>query len=340
MLRALPGAVCLVILLSCLAFSQATVQPVEPAPDLGASADPAAQTRQPHGTTTASAPATTAGATVMNRAKLRIGVGDLLDVSIYGVNDYHPEARVNESGDIDLPLIGTLRVGGATVEEAQNLVSKSLVEGGYFRDPHVTLLIKEFSSERVSILGEVAKPGVYSMVGTRRLFDLISEAGGFSAKAGDEVTITHRDQPNDPATIKLSDQPGKSMLGNVEIDPGDTIVVSKAGIVYVVGDVGRPGGFIMENNQPMTVLQAIAMAAGTNRTAALNSARIVRRTPAGLTEVKIPLKQIMAAKTNDMPMYADDILFIPGSAARSVMTRSMESVFQIATSAAIYGAHF
>jgi polysaccharide biosynthesis/export protein len=312
---------------SCFANSQTVVEPVEAAPNATVAAS--------------KVPAVTATPSPgKDRSKLRIGAGDLLDVSIYGVSDFHQEARVNESGDIDLPLIGGEHVGGSGVEEAQTMIAKSLVDGGYYRDPHVTVLIKEFSSERVSILGEITKPGMYPIVGTRTLLDLVSEAGGFTAKAGDEITITHRDEPNDPRTVKLSTEPGKAMTGNVEIDPGDTVVVAKAGIVYVVGDVGRPGGFVMENNAPMTVLQAIAMASGTNRTAALNSARIVRRTPAGLTEVKIPLKQILAAKTTDMPMYAEDILFIPGSAARSVMTRSMESVFQIATSAAIYGAHF
>ena len=333
MLRTLAGAVLLLILSSSVAWSQTMVEPVEPAPK--ASGDGKAL----FGTATA-VPPPAAPASINNRAIIRIGPGDLLDVSIYGVSDYHQDVRVNESGDVDLPLIGSLRLQGATVQEAQEMITSSLVAGGYFRDPHVMLLIKEFASEGVSMLGEVVKPGVYPMVGTKRLFDLISQAGGFTPKAGNEVTITHRDQPNDPRTIKLADEPGKSMQNNVEIDPGDTIVISKAGVVYVVGDVGRPGGFVMENDQPMTVLQAIAMAAGTNRTAALNSARIVRRTPTGLTEVKIPLKQIMAAKTSDMPMLADDILFVPGSAARNVMTRSMESIFQIATSAAIYGAHF
>ena len=336
--RMLTGAVLLLALSSSVVWSQTMVEPVEPAPKAGSAA--ASDAKIPFGTATAVPDTTAAPASPINRAMIRIGPGDLLDVSIYGVNDYHQETRVNEAGELDLPLIGSVRIGGATIQEAQDMIAQGLVAGGYFRDPHVMVLIKDYASEGVSMLGEITKPGVYPIVGTKRLFDLVSEAGGFTAKAGNEITITHRDHPDDPHTVKLTEEPGKSMQGNVQIYPGDTIVVAKAGIVYVVGDVGRPGGFVMENNQPMTVLQAIAMAAGTNRTAALNSARIVRRTPTGLTEVKIPLKQIMAAKTSDMPMVADDILFVPGSAARNVMTRSMESVFQIATSAAIYGAHF
>ncbi len=270
------------------------------------------------------------------REKLRIGPGDLIEVSVYGVPDFHQESRVNESGYVSLPLIGSVRIGGATSEEAQDLIGKSLVKGQYFRDPHVMVTIKDFASQGVSVLGEVTRPGVYPMVGTRRLYDLISQAGGFTPKAGKLVTITHRDDPQNPEKVVMNQDPAKSVDTNVEVFPGDTIAVSKAGIVYVVGDVQRPGGFVMENNERMTVLQAVALAQGTNRTASLGSARILRRSPNGPEEVKIPLKEMMAAKASDMDMMAEDILFIPGSTAKRAFTRGMESVFQVATGMAIY----
>ena len=271
-----------------------------------------------------------------DREKLRIGPGDLIDVSVYGVSDFHQEARVNESGDVSLPLVGAVRVGGSTVQGAQDTIAKSLMDGRYFRDPHVTVVIKDFASQGVSVLGEVTRPGIYPMVGTKRLYDLISQAGGFTPKAGKLVTITHRDDPGNPVNVIMTQDPAKSLETNVEVYPGDTIAVSKAGIVYVVGDVQRPGGFVMENNEHMTVLQAVALAQGTNRTASLGSARILRRTPSGPSEVKIPLKEIMAAKASDMDLMPEDILFIPGSAAKRAFTRGVESVFQVATSMAIY----
>ena len=319
---------CWLAILSTFAFAQTIIEPQETAPQKSIAV---ANERIPFGSATP--------VTVADRGRLRIGAGDLLEVSIYGVADYRQETRVNESGDVSLPLIGSVRIGGATVEESQDVIAKSLVEGGYFRDPHVSVVIKDFASQGVTVLGEVTKPGVYPMVGKRRLFDLISEAGGFTPKAGKLVTITHRDQPNDLNRVNITQDLTKSTESNVEIDPGDTIAVSKAGIVYVVGDVQRPGGFVMENNEHMTVLQAVALAQGTNHTAALNAARILRRTSAGPTEVKIPLKQMMAAKASDMELDPDDILFIPGSAAKNAFARGMEGIFQIATSAAIYGAH-
>ena len=270
---------------------------------------------------------------------IKISPGDLVVVTVDGVADFKPEVRVSEEGMISLPLIGEIPVGGKSVEESQNAIAKKMSDGNYFRDPHVTVFVKEYASIGISVLGEVARPGVYPALGARRLYDVISAAGGFSARAGKVITITHRDQPQNPVTVTIDADPAKSVNSNVEVDPGDTIMVSKAGLVYVVGDVGRPGGFIMDNNERITVLQVLALAQGVNRTAAMGSARIIRRTPQGPSEVPVPLKQMMAAKATDMELQPEDILFVPGSAAKNVVTRSMESVLQIATGLAIYGAH-
>jgi len=273
------------------------------------------------------------------RQELRIGPGDLVEVTIFGVADFKQEGRISDSGEMSLPLIGMVRVGGSTVEEASKIIKDKLVSGGYFRDPAVTVLIKDFASQGISVLGEVDKPGVYPAMSTRRLYDMISLAGGFTQKAGKLVTVTHRDTPTHPDSIILTNDPAKSMQSNVVVYPGDTIVVSKAGIVYVVGDVAKPGGFVMENGEKMTVLQAIAMAQGVNRTAALGQAKLVRRTSGQPEEVKIELKGILSAKAPDVDLMAEDILFIPGSLAKNAIRRGFDSALQIATSVAIYGAH-
>jgi polysaccharide export outer membrane protein len=313
--------ICFVTVMSCNALSQTTVEP------------PVAPQRK------GDTPPSPVARLSVNRDKMRIGAGDLLDISVYGVSDFKQEARVSDMGEVSIPLVGTLMLGGMTVDEAQKAVAKSLMDGGYFRDPHVMILIKDFASQGISVMGEVGKPGVYPAMSTRRLYDMISMAGGFSAKAGKLVIITHRDTPETPDKVMLTNDPAKSLDSNVPVYPGDTIVVSKAGIVYVVGDVSRPGGFVMENGERMTVLQAIAMAQGVNRTAAVGSAKLIRRTTGTPEEVKIPLKGILAAKAPDVDLMAEDILFIPGSAAKNAFKRGMESALQIATSAAIYGIH-
>ena len=212
---------------------------------------------------------------------LTIGGGDLLKVSVFGAPESDQEVRVDQEGNISLNFIGSVHVAGLTTSQAQDLIAKKLVAGGFFTQPQVSVFAKEYATQGVSVLGEVQHPGVYPLVGARRLFDVLSLAGGTSQKAGKMVSITHRDRPETPLSLMLSNDPNESAKSNVEIFAGDTIVVSKAGVVYIVGDVKRPSGVTMDNGSDMTVLQAIAMAEGTNPTAALNKAKLIRRAQGG-----------------------------------------------------------
>ena len=124
--------------------------------------------------------------------------------------------------------------------------------------------------------------------------------------------------------------------GNVEIYPGDTIVVSKAGMVYAVGDLGRPGGFIMEDNENLSVLKVLALAQGANQTAALSHAKVIRQQDGTRQEIPISIKQILEGKAPDLAMQRDDVLFVPTSSTKSAARRSMEAIVQTATGVAIY----
>ncbi len=266
---------------------------------------------------------------------LRLGAGDLIDVSVYGAPDLSQKARVSNSGHVYMPLVGYIKVDGLTIEEAQAAIEKRLVEGNFLKTPHVTVFISEYATQGASIMGEVTKPGIYPVLGSRRLFDLVAAAGGMTQKAGKTVTITHRNEAQARATVLLSSDPAKNDAANVQVFPGDTIVVSKAGIIYVVGDVAHPSGFIMENNESVTVLQALALAGGHNSHAALDSAKLIRRTPNGPTEVPVPLKKILSAQATDINMQAEDILFVPVSKGKKALTRTMEAIMQIATGASL-----
>ena len=267
-----------------------------------------------------------------------IAGGDLLEVEVVGTDftcgaekTTGCEVRVSRSGEIVLPFLGELRVAGRTIVQAEQLVARRLSEGELIKDPQVTIVQKETSTQDISVLGEVQKPGMYPMHGAHSLLELISVAGGTTAKAGSEVTISHHDQPNSFQRVNLSDP----KTSNVAVMPGDTIVVSKAGIVYVVGDVHQPSGFAMDNSG-LTVLQAIAMAQGTKSTASLNNARLLRTTPQGRREIPIPLGKILANKAEDLKLQPDDIVFVPNSAAKSVTYRGLEAAVQTATGLAIY----
>src|SRR5467141_4984218 len=166
---------------------------------------------------------------------LLIGAGDLLEVSLYGMPDFKTDVRVNSGGEISLPMLGAVAVSGLSVEQAQLLIEHKLSEKGLFNDPHVTVFVKEYATQGISVLGEVQKPGIYPLLGERKLYDAISAAGGTTPKAGRYAMVTRRGDPQHPLQVPLLTG-ADSMKNNVNVEPGDTIVVSKAGVVYVVGD--------------------------------------------------------------------------------------------------------
>jgi polysaccharide biosynthesis/export protein len=268
--------------------------------------------------------------------ELLIGAGDLLEVSLYGMPDFKIDVRVNSGGEISLPMLGTVAVAGLSVEQAETLIERKLSQKGLFNDPHVTVFEKEYATQGISVLGEVQKPGIYPLLGSRKLYDAISAAGGTTPKAGRYVLITRRQAPEHPLRVPLLTGAPESMENNVKVEPGDTILVSKAGVVYVVGDVHQPGGFVMENGNDITVLKAIALAQGTNPNAALNAARLIRKTPEGPKDVPLSLKQILAAKAPDLQLEPDDVVFVPSSAGKSAAKRGAEAILQMATGVAIW----
>jgi polysaccharide export outer membrane protein len=269
-----------------------------------------------------------------------IGDGDLLKVSVLGAPESDQEVRVSSDGTIYLNFIGAVAVAGQTTEQAQGVIAKKLIAGGFFRDPQVSVFAKEYATQGVSVLGEVQKPGVYPLLGARTLFDVLSLAGGTSPRAGKLVSITHRDTPQTPTTVALSNDASESVHSNIDVFPGDTIVVSRAGVVYIVGDVKKPGGVPIDNGS-MTVLQAMAMAEGQNPTAAMNKSKLIRRLPGGEPkEIPLALGDMLSSKIPDVHLQADDIIFVPNSKAKSATKRTMEAIIQTATGMAIYGARF
>ncbi|HEX8814001.1 MAG TPA: polysaccharide biosynthesis/export family protein [Terriglobales bacterium] len=267
----------------------------------------------------------------------RLAAGDMIEVTVYNVPDMSTKTRIGGSGDAYLPLIDYVHLDGLTAEEAQALIQNRLADGGFVKDPHVSVFVDHYSSGGASILGEVMRPGIYPVSGQERLFDLISAAGGLTEKAGRSISVVHRGQ-EDARSLPVSRNLSDNTEANIAVYPGDTVMVRKADIVYVVGDVGRPSGFLMDNGQ-LTVLQAIAMAGGTTKTAKMSAVRIIRKGPAGMSETPVQLKKILEAKAPDVTMQADDILFVPTSAEKIIAARTLEAAIQAATAVSIVAAY-
>lgn len=267
---------------------------------------------------------------------VRLGAGDLIEVSVYNVPDLDTKLRVSTTGEVYLPLIDYVHVAGLTIDEAEAVIERRLDRGGFVKNPHVQIFVQEYNSQGASVLGEISKPGIYPVLGDQKLFSLISTAGGLTDRAGKSITVTHLGQA--PVTVPISHNIDDHPESNISVLPGDIVTVRRADIVYVVGEVNRPSGFLMDSGH-LSVLQAIALAGGTNSTAKLNAARIVRKGPAGLVIVPVQLKKLMEAKISDLPMQADDILFVPTSARKLMESRTAEAAVQMATAAGIVAIH-
>jgi polysaccharide biosynthesis/export protein len=278
------------------------------------------------------APAPPANVGTGGDSAVRLGNGDLIEVNVYNVPELNTKTRVSNAGDVYLPLVDYVHVGGLTINEAEVVIEKRLDQGGFVKNPHVQLSVDEYISGGASVLGEVVKPGVYPVMGEQRLFDLISAGGGLTDRAGKSITVTHRGQA--PIVVPISRNLEDHADSNIAVFPGDSISVRRADVIYVVGDVLKPSGFLMESGH-VSVLQAIALAGGANSTAKLGGARIIRKGPSGLTETPVPLKKLLQAKADDIQMQADDILFVPTSARKLLEGRTAEAALQMATSASL-----
>ena len=260
---------------------------------------------------------------------------------------------IGTNGNLTLPLIGRVKAGGLTVEQFETELNTRLRE--YLRDPQVSVTVVESRSHPVSVFGAVNKPGVVQLQGRKTLYEVLSLAGGPRDTAGSSLTVTRRrengDIPLPNATIDPSGQfsvaelnvqeilGGKNPAANIEIKPNDVISVSEANssMIYVVGDVKRAGAFALGGRQ-LSVLNALSLAGGLERTAKPAKARIVRNTPGELKrqEIAVNIKQILAGKAEDIGMRPQDVLVVPSSGSKTFATWFIPTTVSAAVSAAIY----
>lgn len=265
-----------------------------------------------------------------------IAPGDSLDISEFHTPEFHSQVRVAEDGAVSLPMIGVVRVAGLDEQGAARAIEKALAEKHMLLHPAVAVTVTVYAGQDVSVLGEVARPGVYPYTLHHRLLDLISAASGLTPNAGRLVNVFHRDDPKTPRPVVL-DPSGADAGGdhNPELSPGDTVQVSRAGLVYVIGAVVRPGGFAVDPAQGLTVVQALSLAWGPSQTAAAK-ALLIREQAGGRTMISLNLKRMLRGKDPDQPIRDHDILFVPESAAKNLLTRTEESIIQSTVGVGIY----
>lgn len=267
---------------------------------------------------------------------LKIAPGDLLHITVFDVPEMTQEVRVGANGKAQLALIGDIALAGMTGQEAAETIARELRNKKLLLSPQVNVLVKEFASQGVSVTGEVQHPGIYQVLGSRTLLDLISMAGGLTNLADTRITVQRRGAAEEKVTVKLkTDDPEASLANNVQVYPGDLILVPRAGIVYVLGDVNRPGGFVMQDSGKITLLQVLAQAGGASRTASLNKAVLMRKNTQGYVSTKLQVGRIERGQDPDLELHANDILFVPNNRLKNVLSGT-QGVASAIGSASIY----
>jgi len=257
--------------------------------------------------------------------------------------------RITTSGDINLPMVGRIHAAGMTLEQLEAEVTQRLTK--YFREPNIAINVTQFKSQPVSVFGAVGSPGVIQLEGRKTLIEVLSMAGGLKADAGSRVRITRRREwgaiPQSSAVTEgeysvaevniRSIEDATRPDDNIQILPFDVITVARAELIYVMGEVRKPGAFALNDRRTISLIEALARAEGLGATAASKDAKIIRPVPgAKRIEIAVNLRDVLAGKTKDVMLQPDDILYVPNSYAKGAIRRTLESVVQMTTGMIIY----
>lgn len=269
---------------------------------------------------------------------LLIGPGDQLHVQIADTPEMDQHPRVTDAGEVPIEGAGNVNVSGLTPAAAAKVIQDQLIASRYMRHPAVMVTIEQYATQTVSVLGEVRAPGAYPITTQRSILDVLALAGGLNASADRNILIQRRSNPEDCVHYNFSNNVDAAVSQRIMVRPGDTIVVPKAGIVYVLGDVNRPGGYLMTNNESkMTLLEALALAGGVSKTAKQNHARLIRKEGgASYLDRQLSISDLQEGKSPDIAMQPGDVLYIPFSFGRNLAVFGAGSIAAAVTSAGIY----
>ncbi|MGD0786529.1 MAG: polysaccharide biosynthesis/export family protein [Terracidiphilus sp.] len=270
---------------------------------------------------------------------LKIGSGDLIEVSVYDSPDLSAHFRVDEKGNIAVPLLGLVHVEGETALEAGASIEKRYVDADILKPSSagVTVFITEYASQGITVAGEVRTAGLVPALGVRMFNDVMNAAGGVTQLAASKAIITHRGDPDHPIAVDYNPTALNPVIPQIQILPGDTIVVPRAGIVYVLGNVMHSGGYLLDGRRTLSVETVMALAGGGGHAAALSRVHIVRTLDDGRKEdIVVAVDRIYKGRAPDVALKDGDILYVPTSNARLAAEQAISSALSIGTNIAIY----
>jgi polysaccharide export outer membrane protein len=276
---------------------------------------------------------------VQSIESLLLGPGDLITVTVFDTPEMNQEVRVSDSGEVRLQLVGDVKVGGQTAGAAAKSIEDALISHNIMKVPQVTVKVKDFATQNVSVLGQVKNPGPYEITTPQTVLKVIALAGGLNEDADRKITIQRHDQPDQRVEYYMANNADLAVKNSVMVNPGDTVIVPRAPVVYVLGDVARPGGYtIATNDSKLTMLQLISMAGSTNKTSKSNLRLIRKEADGQQKEIPVQLAAIQKGKQPDIQLQQGDIVFVPFSWMKNT-AMSAANIAASATGASIYMIH-
>ncbi|HNT33105.1 MAG: polysaccharide export protein [Acidobacteriota bacterium] len=247
----------------------------------------------------------------------RIGPKDLLEIKVQEVPELSSlGVRVSEDGSITLPLAGNIGLAGMTKDEVEKLIARVLIERNLVKNPQVSVFIKEYQSQVVSLIGAVTKPGIYQLVGRVTLLDIISQAGGFKESASNEIFVLREGQGGAAATMRI-DLEDLTVNGNpklnIPLQPGDVINIPADEVIsiFVFGAVRSPGALQVKKSSRINIVQAIAQAGGLTESGKYSGITIKRTLKDGREEnLKVNLMDIIRGKKPNIVLLKGDVVFV------------------------------
>ena len=280
--------------------------------------------------------------TSLDGKEYRIGRDDLIEVTVFEVPELGAVTRVTASGKVSLPLVGSIDAADRTPQQVERAIEEALKQN-YINDPHVTVFIREYASQPVSVIGAVKVPGIYQIKGQKRLLDMLAMAQGIDQmSAGRTIQIMRRETDTDegPQTITIGTedlfQNGKTEL-NVPIQAGDVINVLQSGSIFVIGEVLQPGEKILRNGKDVTAAQAVALGGGFSREAKKGGCVIIRLHRDGTREeIPVNVGRILEASAPDVTLLPNDILFVPANKVKTGLMKVLDTTIATLSARAVY----
>jgi polysaccharide export outer membrane protein len=269
---------------------------------------------------------------------LLIGPGDMIQVDVMDTPEMEQQVRVTDDGNVSLAYLGSIHIAGETPAAAAASIQQVLIDKKVMRHPQVTVKMQELATQDVSVLGQVHTPGTYSITTPQTILKVLSLAGGLTDAADRHITVK-RNKTGEQLSYYVSNDADQALSHVVMVHPGDTVLVARAPMVYVMGDVNRPGGYVIASNDArLSVLQLVAMAGSANKTAMQSHVRLIRPTDHGEVELAVRLDAIEKGKKPDIMLQPNDIVYVPFSWMKNVAIGS-SSIGASTASAAVYLVH-